>query len=134
MFVKIIKAVLARRRSHEVAAGVSNHAFKVAFVIAPRGSAKPVIKQVRRLGWGAIALSQTQIINQIRAKEELGNVINCRSSQSTTPTMNHTNLFNFAHTYKLSFLQSKLGKHLMLLSLENFMQRRTILSPSVGNV
>ena len=48
--------------------------------------------------------------------------------------MEQTNLFNFAHEYKLSFLQLKRGKHLMLLSLENFMQRRTILSPSVGNV
>ena len=61
MCVKIMKAVLVRRRYHEVVAGVSDHAFKVAFVIAPRRSAKLVIKQVVRLGWGAIALSQTQI-------------------------------------------------------------------------
>ena len=49
MYVQIIKAVIARRGNHEVAAGVSHHALNVAFIVPSRGSAKLVIKQVMRL-------------------------------------------------------------------------------------
>ena len=44
MCVQIIKAVIARCRHHEVAAGVTDHAFDVAFIVSTRWPAKLVIK------------------------------------------------------------------------------------------
>ena len=49
MRIQIIKAVIARCGHHEVAACISDHAFDVAFVVSPRWSTEPVIKQVMGL-------------------------------------------------------------------------------------
>ena len=75
MCVQIIKAVITRCGHHEVASGVADHPFNVAFVVPPRRPAELVIKQVMRLQLCKSTSPDARSVPQYSRNSDLGIVV-----------------------------------------------------------